>query len=127
MEAQNQIILLALQKQRIYDISVKVIGCDTVYGSTNVIVENCEITIPNIITPNGDGINDLFYITNVEFYPNSEIKIYNRWGKLIYENNNYQGDWDASNYSDGTYYYIFKLNYGKGKIKEYNGTISIIK
>ena len=111
----------------IYDISVKVIGCDTVYGSTNVIVENCEVIIPNIITPNGDGINDRFYITNVEFYPNSEIKIYNRWGKLIYENSNYQGDWDASNLSDGTYYYIFKLNYGKGKIKEYNGTISIIK
>jgi gliding motility-associated-like protein len=111
----------------IYDISVKVIGCDTVYGSTNLIVENCEIEIPNIITPNGDGINDLFYITNVEFYPNSEIKIYNRWGKLIYENNNYQGDWDASNVSDGTYYYIFKLNYGKGKIKEYSGTISVLK
>ena len=111
----------------IYDISVKVIGCDTVYGSTNLIVENCEIEIPNIITPNGDGINDLFYITNVEFYPNSEIKIYNRWGKLIYENNNYQGDWDASNMSDGTYYYIFKLNYGKGKIKEYSGTISVLK
>lgn len=121
------IYIISTPDAGIYDISVKVIGCDTVYGSTNVIVENCEIEIPNIITPNGDGINDLFYITNVEFYPNSEIKIYNRWGKLIYENNNYQGDWDASNYSDGTYYYIFKLNYGKGKIKEYNGTISIIK
>jgi len=121
------IYIISTPEAGIYDISVKVIGCDTVYGSTNVIVEDCEVIIPNIITPNGDGINDLFYITNVEFYPNSEIKIYNRWGKLIYENSNYQGDWDASNYSDGTYYYIFKLNYGKGKIKEYNGTITIIK
>ncbi|MGB4790226.1 MAG: gliding motility-associated C-terminal domain-containing protein, partial [Bacteroidales bacterium] len=111
----------------IYDISVKVIGCDTVYGSTNVIVENCEISIPNVITPNDDGINDVFYITNIEFYPNSEIKIYNRWGKKIYENENYQGDWDGKGLDDGTYYYIFRLNYGYGKIDEYHGTITIIK
>jgi gliding motility-associated-like protein len=110
-----------------YHIRVKVIGCDTLTDSTIVLVQDCQIEIPNVITPNGDGINDHFYITNIEFYPNSEIKIYNRWGKKIYESENYQGDWDGDNHSDGTYFYIFRLNYGRGKIEEYHGTITIIR
>jgi gliding motility-associated-like protein len=111
----------------IYHIGVKVIGCDTLTDSTIVLVNDCHIEIPNVITPNGDGINEQFYITNIEYYPNSEIKIYNRWGKKIYESENYQGDWDGDNHSEGTYFYIFRLNYGRGKIEEYHSTITIIK
>lgn len=110
-----------------YHIGVKVIGCDTLTDSTIVLVNDCHIEIPNVITPNGDGINDHFYITNIEYYPNSEIKIYNRWGKRIYESENYQGDWDGDNHSEGTYFYIFRLNYGRGRIEEYHGTITIIR
>ena len=71
-----------------------------------IIVEDCEINIPNVITPNGDGINDAFYITNIEFYPNSEIKIYNRWGKRVYESQNYQGDWDGDRLDEGILLYL---------------------
>jgi len=110
-----------------YHIGVKVIGCDTLTDSTIVLVNDCHIEIPNVITPNGDGINDHFYITNIEYYPNSEIKIYNRWGKRVYESENYQGDWDGDNHSEGTYFYIFRLNYGRGRIEEYHGTITIIR
>ena len=75
----------------IYDIQVKVIGCDTTIHETRLTVDDCAIMIPNVITPNGDGINDYFQITNIDYYPNSEIKIYNRWGKRVYESQNYQG------------------------------------
>jgi outer membrane protein len=111
----------------IYDIQVKVIGCDTTIHETRLTVDDCAIMIPNVITPNGDGINDYFQITNIDYYPNSEIKIYNRWGKRVYESQNYQGDWDGEGLDEGTYYYIFRLNYGNGQISEYHGTITILR
>ncbi|HQM78942.1 MAG TPA: gliding motility-associated C-terminal domain-containing protein, partial [Bacteroidales bacterium] len=110
----------------IYVIQVKIIGCDTLTDSTKVTVESCDITIPNVFTPNGDGINDQFQITNLEYYPNSEIKIYNRWGKKIYESENYQGNWNGD-VTEGTYFYILRLNYGNGTLKEFHGTITVLK
>jgi hypothetical protein len=43
-----------------------------------------SIVIPNSFSPNGDGINDVFQIQNLEFFPNSQLWIYSRWGNLIY-------------------------------------------
>jgi len=81
------------------------------------------LVIPNIITPNGDGKNDVFKITNLYQYPNSKLLIYNRWGKKIYESDNYQCDWGGDNHSDGVYYYILDVSDGKS----YHGTITLIR
>ncbi len=62
------------------------------------------------IISNGDGVNDFFFIRNMsEEFPTSII-VTNRWGKTIYENFNYQNDWDAEGLSDGIYYYTVQLN-----------------
>jgi len=53
----------------------------------------CEVIIPNIITPNGDGMNDNFVITNLEFFPKNNLVIFNRWGKKIFEKTGYQKEW----------------------------------
>jgi len=63
----------------------------------------CDIFIPNIFTPNGDGSNDLFVIRHLP--ANSSISITNRWGKEIYSASDYQSNWTADNISDGIYYY----------------------
>ncbi len=118
--------ILSNMSPGVYVIQVKIIGCDTLTDSTKVTVESCDITIPNVFTPNGDGINDQFQITNLEYYPNSEIKIYNRWGKKIYESQNYQGEWDGD-VAEGTYFYILRLNYGNGTLREFHGTVTVIK
>jgi gliding motility-associated-like protein len=61
-----------------------------------------EIFIPNIVTPNNDGKNETFAIlTDAPV----GLKIFNRWGKTVYENRNYQNDWDARDMAAGTYYY----------------------
>jgi gliding motility-associated-like protein len=65
--------------------------------------------ISNIFTPNGDGTNDYFYIPNLERFPGSLLSVYNRWGKKVYENENYANNWDGKNVSDGVYYYILKI------------------
>lgn len=78
-------------------------------------------------TPNGDGDNDVFYIGNLEKYPDNNLKIYNRYGKLIYSATNYANDWNGTYLGDqiptGTYFYIFS----DGKEKQYKGTVTIMR
>lgn len=82
-----------------------------------------EIVIPNVFTPNGDQINDLLDIANVQFYAN-ELVIYNRWGQKVFEKNNYQNTWRAADVPDGTYYYTLLL---KDSGKEYKGHLTILR
>jgi len=83
----------------------------------------CPIEIPNVITPNGDSYNDVFFIKNLNEYPKSELIIFNRWGKIVYQNSDYQNNWDGTKHSDGTYFYILTLNNGK----RYHGILTLIK
>ncbi|MBS0000291.1 MAG: gliding motility-associated C-terminal domain-containing protein [Cyclobacteriaceae bacterium] len=65
-----------------------------------------EIFVPNIVTPNQDGKNEAFTILTDA--PVS-LKIYNRWGKTVYENMDYRNNWNASDLSAGVYYYEIVL------------------
>lgn len=67
------------------------------------------IFIPNVFTPNGDGINDTFELVGKDNYVSVEIEIFNRWGNQVYKNLNYQNQWLADGLNEGTYYYIIKL------------------
>jgi gliding motility-associated-like protein len=77
-----------------------------------VTVDDCALIIPNIITPNGDGINDALYFRNLEKFPNSSILIFNRWGNKIYESANYANNWSPDT-SDGVYYFILNVSDGR--------------
>jgi gliding motility-associated-like protein len=68
------------------------------------------VSIPNVFTPNGDGVNDTFYITNLEMYPDNELTIYNRWGQEVYVQKGYRNTWSAEQLPVGLYYYAFKRN-----------------
>lgn len=87
-----------------------------------------KLKIPNVITPNNDGFNDKFKIKAIEddILENVHLIIYNRWGKKIYENLNYQNNWDGENFSDGTYYYVISFISPRGEEK-FNGTITILR
>ncbi len=89
----------------------------------SVLAQGCLITIPNIITPNGDGINDVFKIKGLESFRNSQLFIYNRWGKLIYKNDDYKNEWDGGNHADGVYFYVLEMKSGTS----YNGTITLMR
>lgn len=114
--------------------------------SHTVIVE-ADLIFPNIITPNGDGSNDVFAIGNLntdinmedpDEYRTNELIIYDRWGKQVYHAKNYDTyakdneiylgsqAFTAENCSDGVYYYVF---YYKGHYKEtkYNGSLTVIR
>jgi gliding motility-associated-like protein len=94
---------------------------------------NVEIIIPNVITPNGDGINDDLKIAGIETYSNVSITIVNRWGQMVYKSYNYSNNkpWDGKsqsgdNLADGVYFYVLKSLDREGIEREYIGNITII-
>ncbi len=96
------------------------------------ICDTIEVNVSEAITPNGDGINDTWFINNIQNYPNNSVKVYNRWGDLIFSKNNYQNDWNGSytkgennNLISSSYYYQIDLD-GNGSI-EHQGWIFITK
>lgn len=74
-----------------------------------VTVDDCALNIPNIVTPNGDGINDQLYFRNLEKYPNSSLAVYNRWGTKVFESTNYNNAW-VPDVIDGVYYFILTVS-----------------
>ncbi len=81
----------------------------------------CNVEIPNVITPNGDGVNDIFVIKNLEYHPNSTLTIFDRWGRKVYTTGNYNNDWKGEGISDGTFYYVLDVP----QDKSYNGFITV--
>ena len=87
------------------------------------------LIIPNAISPNGDNINDVWNIGNIDLYPQIEIRIYNRWGELIWRSaKGYPHPWDGR--SNGTllpidsYHYVIDLHNGSRPII---GNITVVR
>jgi gliding motility-associated-like protein len=103
-------------------------GLTTVLYVTVNVVEDYNVTPTNIITPNGDGINDYWVIDNLDSYPDNEVQIFDKAGRILYQVKNYQNNWDGTINSnllaEGTYYYV--INFGSGK-KIKKGYITIIR
>ena len=75
-----------------------------------------QLKIPNLFTPNGDGINDYFEIRGLSNYPNNELIIVNRWGNEVFRQTNYQNKWDGTGLNEGTYYYLLYIRKADGSI-----------
>lgn len=84
------------------------------------------IEIPNIITPNGDGYNDLLVIKGIENCEKSKLIIRSKSGAIVLQVNNYQNNWDAQNALDGTYFYQFYYTI-HGIEETRTGTLTIIR
>ncbi|MBL7814663.1 MAG: gliding motility-associated C-terminal domain-containing protein [Saprospiraceae bacterium] len=107
--------------------------CDT--GEVRILINpkpkdtiKVELDIPNAITPNGDGKNDVLIIDGIDQYPNNELVIFSRWGDILYKARPYRNDWQGVNQSgaelpEGTYYYVLRLNVNDGKILRGNMTV----
>jgi gliding motility-associated-like protein len=103
-------------------------GCINTDTVTVFVDRDSSLVIYNTFSPNGDGVNDLWYIGNIIQYPNSKLDIYNRYGKLVFTKIGYYNEWDGKNFGDelpeGTYYYMIDLKNGT---KVYRGSVTIIR
>ncbi len=96
-----------------------------------VVYPGYSVIIPNVFTPNDDGVNDIFTI-NTTGVSELNVYIYDRWGLKIYEWHTVEGGWDGHmangvKASDGTYFYILDLKDGDGKLFDDKGSFMIIR
>ena len=129
-------------------------GCDTSYFHS-VRVEPVKLKVPNVFTPNGDGINDYFIISLEKgsdsphnnggshrghrdeepeyadyeplssYYEKADLTVFNRWGRIVYQSSDYQNDWDGGGLADGTYYYVLRCKGLKEEV-QYEGVVMIL-
>lgn len=88
--------------------------------------EIINIKIPNAMSPNGDGINDYFKIYNLESYPDNELVVLDRRGKIVYRCTNYQNDWSAEDVPNGVYYLRLLIKH-QSKPKIFQRMITILR
>jgi len=98
-------------------------GCASSY-TVNYIVD-AVLEIPNVFTPNGDGANDFLKFKNLEVLGSNNLTIFNRWGKKIFEQDNYKNDWNGGGYNDGTYFFILSVPMATPNI--YKGYVQLMR
>ena len=102
-------------------------GCESI---TSIFMEFIDIEIPTFFTPDGDGTNDLWLPRNIEQFPNIFIKVYDRYGRQVYELPDNEEGWNGL-YNDydlptGDYWYVIKLN-GENDQREFIGHFTLYR
>ena len=96
--------------EQIYLLTVKSLTGNCVGSDTTRVIILKEIKIPNAFSPNDDGINDRWQIFGLSSYINAEVKVFDRYGRIVYQSNGYNNPWDATRNGSpipaGVYYYI---------------------
>ncbi|SKA28713.1 gliding motility-associated C-terminal domain-containing protein [Chitinophaga eiseniae] len=103
-------------------------GCSAMATISIRVTDDYKLDATNLLTPNGDGKNDRWIIRNLDSYPDNEVKIFDRAGRLVYQRRNYSNDWDGTlnghPLAEGTYYYVLTVN---GTSRVWKGFITIIR
>ena len=120
------------QSSYILDFTATTTKCGEPVTKTTTIEVNIAYEVPvtfipaNVFTPNQDGLNDYFEMPSLppDFCQSafSDIKIYNRWGGLVYKSTDRKFKWDGKNTTDGVYYYVIKYTN-----KQYKGTVTKVR
>ena len=101
----------------------------TSMSNTTEVVPYMSIYIPNSFTPNGDGLNDTFGAQG-EAIKEFTMQVYNRWGEVVFETNNYHQQWDGmfdgNKAPQGSYVYKVTAHGITGKSTVKNGTVNLI-
>ena len=118
------------------------------YNVTVTDANNCELRLTNIeitecplggdcyiastvMTPNGDNFNDTFIINCVKDN-SSDLSVFDRWGRLIYAQSNYDDTWqgidkDGKDLKEGAYIWVLTVNFGQGRREVYKGTVTVLR
>lgn len=95
-------------------------NCET---STAMRSKRCNSYISNILTPNSDGKNDFFTITNIESFPMTSVVILNRYGKEVFKTNDYHNEWGGDSVMSGSFFYI--VSFADRRVEK--GTLTVIR
>ncbi len=111
-------------------------GCERM---DTINIESCEESpidpecyqVRDVITPNGDGMNDQFAVTCISDFP-ATLEVFDRWGKLVFNQDSYDGTWmGVSNTNEelieGGYMYIINIDFGEGRREIMQGTLTLLR
>jgi len=114
--------VVSIQQPQPYRLQVTVDTFCVSWDSVFVQVEPCiEIFVPSALSPNGDGINDVFIITNLP--PGSSFQVWNRWGNRVYQSDSYGNDWQPDRLPEGVY--VCRLRTLEGH--DMSGTVTVLR
>tara|TARA_B100000959_G_scaffold74562_1_gene79224 strand:+ start:25 stop:6273 length:6249 start_codon:yes stop_codon:yes gene_type:complete len=104
------------------------VGC---YDTVTITIHVQGVDVPNVFTPNGDGVNDFFVVDN-HGMKTLNMLIFDRWGAKVYEWNTTQTTWDGTgldgeDVADGVYFYILTAEGEDGERYEERGSVSLIR
>ncbi|MDT4857292.1 hypothetical protein FQZ97_917100 [compost metagenome] len=104
-------------------------GCSEVKTIVITVKDNYDaVKATNLLTPNGDGVNDYWIVSNIDVFPGHEVRIFDRAGRIVYQKKNYDNSWNGmlngNLLAEGTYYYLIDFGKDKPKLK---GFITILR
>src|SRR5690606_36009987 len=123
------------QRIKTYTVLFKVTdqwGCSSIMEKSIKVYPSCNIDVPNAFTPNNDNINELLHPLNAVKARQLQFRVYNRWGVLLYETNNWKAGWDGT-YNDipqSSGLYVWTLQYvdaDSGKLFQRKGSVMLLR
>lgn len=106
-------------------------GCTSTDDAVVTVIPYC-VKPASAFTPNGDGINDVWTVTDGNACTSQiSVKVFNRYGSVVYESDKYQNNWDGKYKGkpvpDGTYYYIIQYRLISGRVVPMKGDVTILR
>lgn len=106
-------------------------GCRNQDSVTIRIDYRDNLFVPSAFSPNGDGINDMFRVTNITFQKLQEFRVFNRWGQEIFRTNDpklgWDGTWKGVPQEMGSYQYLIRVAYPDGYVETYKGDVTLVR
>jgi gliding motility-associated-like protein len=123
--------LTTLQEYKVRLIVSDENGCSDTASQTVIVPGNCYIAVPTAFTPDGDGLNDYLYPLSAYKATNLSFKVYNRYGKLVWETNDWTRKWDGringNLQASGTYVWYLSYTDDKNVPIKLQGTTTLIR
>lgn len=105
-------------------------GCERVLAVEIVDIDQC-LKSTSVLTPNGDGANDIFKVSCNDSFSNLRLEVYSRWGQLVYAQDNYDNTWEGTDTSgsplpEGAYYYVLQYETSTGQVQQRKGAVTLL-
>lgn len=103
--------------------AVSALGCGTVTDTVHVFVYK-DVFVPNAFTPNGDGVNEVWRVPALNAFKRYDIRVYNRYGQMVYSAKDVNSGWDGRGHPAGVYVYMISIDGGRRMLR---GTLNLIR